>query len=206
MNTKNIPKNILARYMPANPIIVEAGAHIGRDSIKMVQIWPTSTIHAFEPVPALFTQLATKSASYSNIYCYQLALSNTSGIRNFFMSSGRSTATSSLLEPTDLLSPEIVFTPIEVTTITLDQWAQRYKIDKIDFLWLDMQGGELSALQGGIDLIRKTTALYIEINLVQRYKNAPLYGEVKEWLNTQGFHVALEAFDGSAWGNVLFTK
>lgn len=205
-NTKNIPKTVLAQYLPPHPIIIEAGAHIGRDTIKMVNLWSTSIIHAFEPVPALFEQLTAKAAQYPSIHCYQLALSNQSGTSTFFMSSGRSTATSSLLEPTTLLSPAIIFDPIEVTTVTLDEWARKNVIHSVDFLWLDMQGAELKALQGGTTLLKTVHAIYTEVNLVARYKKAPLYLDIKEWLQAQRFTVALEAFDGSDWGNVLFIK
>src|SRR5579885_3078300 len=97
MNT--ISKQSIAHYLPKNPVIIEAGAHYGRDTIKMSKIWPQATIHAFEPVPELFTILKNNTQKYDNIFCYPYALSNSCGTKNFFVSSGRSTATSSLFEP-----------------------------------------------------------------------------------------------------------
>jgi hypothetical protein len=49
-----IPKSLIATYLPANPTIVEAGAHIGVDTVQMSKRWPRGTIHAFEPIPDLF--------------------------------------------------------------------------------------------------------------------------------------------------------
>lgn len=51
---ENISKEYIAQFLPPNPIIIEAGAHIGRDTKKMARQWPNAHIHAFEPVPALF--------------------------------------------------------------------------------------------------------------------------------------------------------
>jgi len=45
--------DIVAPYLPANPVIIEAGAFNGSDTIKLAKKWPQATIHAFEPVPAI---------------------------------------------------------------------------------------------------------------------------------------------------------
>lgn len=52
-----IPKEIIGEYLPYNPVIIEAGAHIGIDTIEMHKLWPKSTIYAFEPMSDLFDRL-----------------------------------------------------------------------------------------------------------------------------------------------------
>lgn len=205
---KNIPKETIGYYLPPRPIIVEAGAHIGRDTIKMKKKWPDCTIHAFEPAPELFVTLKQKTASLSNIHCYPYALSNNTEKRLFYLSSGRSTATSSLFKPTGYKQehPDTIFTPITVQTITLDSWAVQYAIKHVDALWFDMQGEELAALQGAQTLLKTVSIIHTEATLTERYKDAPLYPEIKTWLFQQGFRVAYEAFGQSDWGNVLFVR
>ena len=46
-----IPKRALTRFIPADAVIVEAGAHRGFDTVQFARLWPEGTIHAFEPVP-----------------------------------------------------------------------------------------------------------------------------------------------------------
>ena len=43
---------------------------------------------------------------------------------------------------------------IEVLTTSLDDWAAQHGVDRVDFLWLDLQGTELDALRGGERLWR----------------------------------------------------
>lgn len=207
MNSRNIPKKIIEHYLPPNPILLEAGAHIGRDTQKMLNAWPSCTIHAFEPVPELFSVLSSKVAANSRAFCYPFALSNKTGMSTLFMSSGRSTATSSLLEPLgESKDSATLFTPIAVQTITLDDWAQKYQINHVDGLWLDMQGAELLVLKAAPVILKTVSVIYTEVNFVSRYNGMPLYPEVKQWLLGQGFKIALEACSQPDWGNVLFVR
>ena len=48
-----VPKGHIKLFAPDNPIVVEAGAHVGSDTIEMSKLWPGGTIHAFEPIPHL---------------------------------------------------------------------------------------------------------------------------------------------------------
>ena len=47
-------KHFIAQFLPENPVILEAGAHVGTDTVEMVNLWPKCTVYAFEPVPELF--------------------------------------------------------------------------------------------------------------------------------------------------------
>ena len=207
MGIKILQEYIVPRVGPA-PIIVEAGAHIGRDTLKMSQLWPQGHIHAFEPVPALFTQLIERTASRSNITCYPYALAKSIGTAMMHVSSGRSTATSSLLEPAEYKEefPNTIFTQTLVPTITLDSWAQQHTISHVDFMWLDMQGGELAALQGATSLLPHVKAIYTEIALTHRYKNNPLLPEITQWLQEHGFVALFTQLIKPTWGNTLFVN
>ena len=205
--TTNIPKEFIAQFLPNNPVIVEAGAHIGRDTKKMIKVWPHAIIHVFEPVQELFTELQKNVAKYPSIHCYPYALSNQNGTASFHVSSGRSTATSSLLQPKEYLKehPTTQFEIRTVPTTTLDAWAQQHAISHIDFLWLDMQGGELLALEGATQLLPTVTAIYAEVNFVERYEHNPTYAEIKRFLASYGFRSIKEAFN-DIWGNALFIR
>ena len=56
-----IPLYTIARYLPADPVIVEAGAHLGYDTLAMSRCWPRGHIHAFEPIPSIFSQLQQRT-------------------------------------------------------------------------------------------------------------------------------------------------
>lgn len=206
----NIPKYYFKKYLPANQIIIDCGAHIGADSVELAKIFPKSQIHSFEPVPSLFTTLKAMTSKYSNIECHQIALSNQNGTANFFVSSGDSDASSSLLLPTGHIEihKNVLFNEqIQVPTITLDDWAKNNNISKIDFLWLDMQGFELQMLKASSTIIQTVKAIHTEVSITNSYEGAVLYPEYKKWLEEMGFKAVIEAIpDHTDMGNVLFVR
>ncbi len=190
----NIPrapilKEWIKQFLPDNPIILEAGAHIGRDTIKLSKVWPHGTIYAFEPVPELFAQLVERTRQKSNIHPIKLALSDISGKADMHVSTGASTAASSLLEPYEYKTqrPQVHFHPLEVETCRLDSWAAQQGLKAIDFLWLDMQGYELKVLQAAPLMLSTVKAILIEASLSERFKGNPLFDEVITWLEAHGF-------------------
>jgi len=200
-------------YLPSNAIIVEAGAHNGSDSIKMATCFPQGHVYAFEPVPAIYQVLRKNTESHSNIRCYNCALSNTVGTTKMFISSEVGDASSSLYEPDKhtTIWPDITFgESIDIPVTTLDRWAKINGIDHVDFLWLDMQGGEYDALKASPAILKTVKALITEVSCAQLYKNTPLYPEYKKWLEEQGFTAVKECFYHSngqfITGNVLFVR
>jgi hypothetical protein len=69
-----IAKRRIAKYLPVDPVIVEAGAHIGRDTVEMAHHWPRGVIHAFEPVPSVYRQLQQHTRKLANVKLYPQAL------------------------------------------------------------------------------------------------------------------------------------
>lgn len=204
-----IKKPFISKFLPQAPIIVEAGAHVGTDTLEMINLWPDAKIHCFEPVPDIFNKLKRNTKSLKNITCYPLALSDTTGETVLFVSNGDSDASSSLLKPKEHLNvhPNVKFdTKINVKTTTLDDWAKKYKIFKIDFLWLDLQGLELNVLKASTQILKSVEAIYSEVSLVEDYEGLGLYPDLREWLGARGFKVEKEILPWKNYGNVLFIR
>ena len=207
--TDEIPKSFIAQFLPKNPIIVEAGANDGTDTTKMSRMWPQGIIYAFEPIPSIFEQLSVATRSMRNVTCYRLALGPVTGSAKFYVSSGTSDQSSSLLAPKEHIAfhPTVYFnSTIDVEVMTLDDWANKYGITRIDFMWLDMQGSELDMLKASPRLLKTLRAIYTEVSLVELYKGTPLYDEVKAWLELQGFCAVREEIPWKEGGNVLFVR
>ena len=204
-----VPKKYIYPFLPKNPIIIEAGAHIGTDTLEMAKHWHNATIHAFEPVPHLFQLLAQNTEGVTNIHIYPLALGEATGKVDIHISSGKSNASSSILPPKRHLNihPDVFFEEkITVQSITLDDWALQYKINQIDMLWLDLQGYELQVLKKSLAILSGVKVIYTEVNLIENYENSALYNELKMWLQEQSFIVEQEALAWYDAGNVLFIK
>lgn len=203
---EQITKEFIKTFLPENPIIIEAGAHIGRDTVKMAKILPNGLIYAFEPVPSLFNILKQNTQEHNNVKCYQFALAEKTGTKTIFVSSGRSDAASSLLSPNTYLEehPTVQFKEIEVKTITLDEFCKQNNINQIDLLWLDMQGYEPIMLQASENILNKVKIIHTEVNLTERYKGCMLYPEYKKWLEQHNFELIKENIFKPTWGNALF--
>lgn len=204
-----IEKSYLDKFLPAAPVILEAGAHTGVDTVEMSKRWSNSAIHAFEPVPDLFSRLSRNTTGFPNISIYPLALGETNGTAKLFISGGSSDGSSSLLPPREHLTehPSVVFNEvIDVTVTTMDEWADAHDIPRIDFLWLDMQGSELAMMKASPRSLKSVGAIYSEVSLKELYAGSPLYPEVRDWLAGQGFRVEREELAWADAGNVLFVR
>ncbi len=61
------------------------------------------------------------------------------------------------------------------------------EIELVDFLKIDIQGGELSVFQNGRHKLAQTVCIQTEVSFVPLYKNQPVWGEVDLELRAQGF-------------------
>ncbi len=202
--------NKVSRHIPSNPIILEAGGHIGEDTERMAQFWPGGIIHTFEPSPTSYAALEKKTGSLCNVFRYQYALTDYIGTADFYLSPDNPGA-SSILPPADWFT---LYTfekePITVNCTTIDEWAAKQNVDHIDFMWLDMEGNELKALLASPKLLKTVKVIYIELNNKEFRTGTPHYSTVKRWLESQGFksHGETRAYHKGEWwqSDVLFVK
>lgn len=206
---ENIPLSYIALFLPPAPVVVDAGAHNGSETVQMSLLWPRGTIYAFEPVPAVFRQLEANTRHLPNIRRFQVALAGVDADLTMHVSSGGTDASSSLLAPKSHLAvnPHVVFEEqVTVPALTLDTWAEQNQCPQIDFLWLDMQGGELAAMQAAPRLLATVQAVHLEVTTAELYENNPLYPEVRAWLESQGFRLETEALGDTTGGNAFFVR
>lgn len=107
------------------------------------------------------------------------AIAAKDGEADFHLSSGgtpegdRYTGSSSLRAPTDTIFrcwPHMRFeAPIRVRTVTLDTLYAQCGMDRVDFIWCDVQGCEIDVIRGGRDALSRTSYFYTE------YCDAELY-------------------------------
>ncbi len=202
----------IAQYLPSNPIIVEAGAHIGTDTQRMSAKWPNGTIYAFEPNPKLYPILQKNSGGSSNIHTFCLALGNRIGMADFYISkpiepNAPGDASSSLFPP----SKEhwrwswIGFEePISVLITTLDAWAEEHQVDHVDFLWLDMQGSEFQMLSACPEILKSVKVIQTEYSKLPYYEGTVLFDDLTKWLSEKGFKIVYE--ESELHGDAIYLR
>ena len=61
------------------------------------------------------------------------------------------------------------------------------EIDHIDFLKIDIQGGELSVFQSGRQKLKSAVVIQTEVSFITLYKNQPTLGDIDVEMRRQGF-------------------
>lgn len=131
----------------------------------------------------------------SNVYYYPYALWETIGIRNFYLMSNP--PSSSFFKPKqnfwERFPDEVnlkVKKVIRVKTVTLDSFAEENNLSYIDFIKLDIEGAELSALKGAQRLLKKSIlGVTCEIVFDELCKNQPTFCDIDVFLKGFGFRL-----------------
>jgi FkbM family methyltransferase len=202
-----ISKRIILSYLPTNPIILDAGAHIGIDSEYFAKRFKKSQIFALEPVPEIFQKLGIRMSGYSNCKLFQIGLADFSGLARIHLSSGESDASSSILIPKEhlMIHPEVKFeAAVDIQVQTLDDFILSHNIEAIDLLWLDLQGLEPSVLRKSYKALSKIKLIHTEVNFVENYSGTELFGEFDFFLRSQGFKLLKLNKDYKDAGNALY--
>jgi FkbM family methyltransferase len=208
-----IPYEVCAEYLPVNPIIIEAGAYDGSNTRDFCRFWPDCQVYAFEPVPSAYERLVEVAKEFPlQIHPQPMALSGETGTAEMHVSvTGISGGEqSSSLLPPGATREEFPFVGFREETITvqvtrLDDWSLAHGVSRIDFLWLDLQGMELAALECCGVVLSGVSVIHCEVQNVPLYQGATLYPDIAEWLQRRGFRVAREAIFRRG-GNVLFVR
>lgn len=195
-------------YIRPDFYILEAGAHVGGDT-QMLAYFTRNELFAFEPIPDIFRKLEQNTRHIKNVRRFHVALSDQTGTTMMYVSSGASDASSSLLEPVDHLNtnPDVAFEEtITIPTITLDDWAREHGVDRVDFMWLDMQGYEWTMLNASTRIFPTVKVIYTEVSTIELYKGQKKYDSFKQWLFDRGFKLLREDLSWGHTGNALFVK
>lgn len=75
----------------------------------------------------------------------------------------------------------------EIETITLDSFVDKYSIDEIDFLKIDVQGAELDIFKGAKKSLNNVLKIVCEVEFIPLYHDQPLYGDINKFLNQHNF-------------------
>lgn len=204
-NYQNAMLSYVKSFLPSDPIILEAGGHFGEDTIRMKSMWPNATMHVFEPLPSSFEKMIYSTHNLSKVFCYPYALTTFSGNTNFYIDIPNNAA-SSIGYPVEWNESEFNKTPIQVPCITINEWAKFNNISKIDFMWLDMEGHELYALQHARDILGTIRAIYTEISFEPIRIDSCSYINLRNFLESEGFYEAWKSSDTGRFGDALFVR
>lgn len=202
-------------------VIFDIGACEAEDSIRYANLFPKSTVYAFEPRTDNCFKAKELIRQYkkSNIVLEHVALGNKNGVAEFFLSEGDprelkndehwnyGNKSSSLLPPSDEIKKHTEWlkfnNKIEVGTKRLDDYVKEKKIESIDFVHLDVQGAELMVLHGAGNFLKNIKSVWLEVESVELYKNQPLKNDVELFMK-ENFFVNIHDTVGNVSGDQLY--
>ena len=152
--TKNLEydrltKSIMKRTIERNSNCIDVGCHKGEIMDGILRLAPEGSHYGFEPIPSLYQRLKNKYVSRATIYPY--ALSDKSGSSSFQYVKNAPAYSGLQKRQYEVENPDIE--EINVELRPLDEVIP--EDTKIDFVKIDVEGGEFAVLKGGQKLLSK---------------------------------------------------
>jgi FkbM family methyltransferase len=172
--------------------VLDVGANLGYFTLLMaLRVGPEGKVHAFEPNPAMHKRLLDNLAlnpryADGRVAVYRLALSASTGEADFFCPADGNEGVGGLRDT----KRAPVVGVARVSTQRLDELVETQRITKLDFIKMDIEGGELDALRGA----ERTLSGMKPVILFEAYElNTAPYGyrvfEILSYLEERGYVV-----------------
>lgn len=159
---KQVVEYIKKAIKENNPTIFDIGANVGGYTSMLSKIWnEQAIIHCFEPSRKTFNQLIENTKGINNIIYNNLGCSDIEQnmlLYSYSNLSGLSSVYNRNLDHVNLKTNEVstaFFT-------TIDNYCKKNNIEHIHFLKMDVEGHELSVLQGANKMISENNIDYIQ--------------------------------------------
>ncbi len=213
----NVADQLIGKDMIS--VIFEFGSRYGEDTIEFAKKYPKALVYGFECNPKSIPFLRSTIGPIHNVIFNEKAVSDFDGTVSFFQINESKTRTtwadgnqgaSSMYKASGKYPLEDYHQDlIEVESLRLDTFMTNNKIEKIDILWMDIQGAELKALHGLGEKLNVVKIIQLEVEFIEIYSQQPLFRNINDFLKKNNFCLlgfsAKNNFSGDAiFVNLLF--
>jgi 2-O-methyltransferase len=192
--------------------ILEIGANDGTDTVEFLRAFPTGQVMAFECEPRAIKKWRENVQS-SRAVLIEAAIAEESGRRKFYPSGGKPPGDKwAHVESWDcsgsLLKDDQHTRECDWLTFGEPFWVNVWRLDsvlpfageRIDLLWMDVQGAEAMVLRGGPKTIERTDWVFLECHQKAFYQGQATLPELVDLLPGFAIH---SRWDGD---NYLFRR
>lgn len=151
---ENTETKVLKDIIKEGMTVLDLGANIGLHALKLADlVGPKGKVLAFEPDPDNYLLLVKniKANGYNNVITFQKAVSDKTGIGHLFLSEEN-------MGDHRIFQAEEERKSIKIETVALDDL---FPNEQIDFIKMDIQGAEYSALMGMRKLVARNPNLIL---------------------------------------------
>jgi FkbM family methyltransferase len=152
---------LMKRTLKAGMTVLDVGANVGYFSaVASGLVGNMGQVHAFEPLAQNLSRLRKNLSAFRWAYSYPYAVGDATGTAVIHFNESEA-GWASLLTSNDLERRA------EVDVIRLDDWVNDHAINRIDFVKMDIEGGEYHALQGAQKVLSRFRPVIVaELNAV----------------------------------------
>ena len=198
-------------------VIFDVGACHALESVELSKKYPNAKVYTFEANPVSYDVCLENTEGYDSITVINEAVNDYDGLCKFYPMDKEKTITtwedgnqgaSSLYRANgqyDFIEKYVQY-EIEVPCTRLDTFCERNGIDKIDIIWMDLQGAELKALQSLGSLLDTVQIIHTELEMNPMYEGQCLFSDVNEYLTNNGFDLEYGDTNVQFGSNFIFTN
>ena len=198
-------------------VIFDVGACHALESVELSKKYPNAKVYTFEANPVSYNVCLENTEGYDSITVINEAVNDYDGLCKFYPMDKEKTITtwedgnqgaSSLYRANgqyDFIEKYVQY-EIEVPCTRLDTFCERNGIDKIDIIWMDLQGAELKALQSLGSLLDTVQIIHTELEMNPMYEGQCLFSDVNEYLINNGFDLEYGDTNVQFGSNFIFTN
>jgi FkbM family methyltransferase len=200
--------------------IVEVGARDGLGTVILATLFPVATVYSYECNPALTEgcrRVIASAPCKDRVVFHDYGLGRVKERRTFYPYLDSDGGPSSFLQRVDFEKTQAAIEHVQLDMLAND--IGRYAIERIDLLFMDVQGYELNVLLGTGDEYLKNSVRFIlleipreEINrsILSRghsaYVGAPTRQEILDYLRPLGFEIIATLYENELEENVLLAN
>lgn len=148
--------NFINNYVPNSSVIIDIGAHIGLLSIILgKKAGAKGKVYAFEPTLSTYQILKETiriNGMNDRVIPMNAAVAGEDGKAVFYVTDIKAHNSNSLANNRRNYGNE---RGVEVEVVSVDSFATKRKIDKVDFIKIDAEGAEYGVLKGASKVIEK---------------------------------------------------
>ncbi|HRE49300.1 MAG TPA: FkbM family methyltransferase [Aggregatilineales bacterium] len=177
------------------PQVIDIGASVGTTVAYTLAAAPDAEIYAFEPQPALSEALHARFGANPHVHIFSMGVGSQSGTLPFTIAKTHST--SSFLPPSAYgrqalskhVAPDL---HLDVPVITLDSWYESLVNPPaaFDLIKIDTQGYEAHVIQGGTNVLARSTYIILEAAFRPLYEGQPVVGDICQMMRDRAFEIA----------------
>lgn len=189
-------------------VIFDIGSCHCLESVEFSKVYTEAKIVAFEANPTSYQVCLENTKDISSITVVNQVVNDYDGVCKFYPMDKEKTVTtwedgnqgaSSLYLANGAYDhiEKYVQYEIEMPCTRIDTYCEKNNIDRIDAIWMDLQGAELKALESMGSMLDTVQVIHTELEINPMYEGQCLFKDVNIFLQGKGFV--------PVWGNTTAT-